>query len=66
MFPKVIKNEGDYEAALSRIGELMDAEPNTSEGDELELLATLVELYEERSHPIEMPELASLQRTRRP
>jgi HTH-type transcriptional regulator/antitoxin HigA len=54
---KIIKTEEDYQAALSRIDELMDAEPNTSEGDELELLVTLVELYEDKKYPIEMPDV---------
>ncbi len=52
---KVIKTEGDYQRALARIDKLMNAEPNTPEGDELELLATLVELYEEKKYPIDMP-----------
>ena len=53
---KIIKTDEDYKVALSRIDELMDAEPNTSEGDELELLITLVELYEDKKYPIEMPD----------
>jgi len=53
---KIIKTEGDYQRALARINELMDAEPNTPEGDELELVATLVELYEENKYPIDMPD----------
>lgn len=53
---KVIKAEGDYKRALARIDELMDAEPNTPEGDELELLVTLVELYEEKKYPIDLPD----------
>jgi len=52
---KVIKTEGDHQRALARIDELMDAEPNTPEGDELELLVTLVELYEEKKYPIDIP-----------
>lgn len=56
MVPKIIKNESDYEAALDRVNELMDAEPGTPEGDELELLATLVELYEKEVHPIDLPD----------
>ena len=52
---KVIKTEEDYQNALSRIDELMDARPNTPEGDELEFLVTLVELYEKK-YPIEMPD----------
>jgi HTH-type transcriptional regulator/antitoxin HigA len=56
MIPKIIKNETDYEAALGRIDELMDADPGTAEGDELELLVTLVEMYESKAHPIDLPD----------
>ena len=56
MVPKVIKTEEEYESALGRIEELMDAEPETAEGDELELLATLVEVYEEKHYPIALPD----------
>ena len=56
MIPKVIKTEEEYESALARIEELMDAEPATPEGDELELLATLVEVYEEKHYPIALPD----------
>lgn len=56
MFPKIIKNEADYEMALARIDEIMDADPGTAEGDELELLVTLVELYEKVAHPIDLPD----------
>ena len=56
MVAKVIKTERDYEAALERIEQLMDAVPDTPEGDELELLSTLVELYEDEHYPIELPD----------
>lgn len=56
MIPKIIKNETDYEAALGRIDELMDADPETAAGDELELLVTLVELYESKVHSIDLPD----------
>jgi len=56
MIPKIIKNEKEYESALKRIDELMDADPGTPEGDELELLVTLVELYEKSAHPVGLPE----------
>ena len=48
-----VKTEADYETALRRIAELMDAAPNSPEGDELDVLATLVEFYESRHFPIE-------------
>jgi HTH-type transcriptional regulator/antitoxin HigA len=37
MDPKIIKTEEEYESALERIDALMDATPDTPEGDELEL-----------------------------
>jgi HTH-type transcriptional regulator/antitoxin HigA len=53
---KVIKTELDYNSALARIDELMDAMPDTPEFDELELLSTLVEIYEDKNYPIDMPD----------
>jgi HTH-type transcriptional regulator/antitoxin HigA len=50
-----IKHEADYEAALERITFLMDAETDTPEGDELDILATLVEAYEAKYHAIDTP-----------
>jgi len=43
---KPIRIEADYEAALARIDALMDAEPGTPEGEELDVLTDLVEHYE--------------------
>lgn len=64
MQAKLIKTEIEYDLALSRIDELMDALPDTSEGDELELLATLVELYEEKKYPVELPDAVTAIRFR--
>ena len=44
--PKPIRSERAYERSLSRIAELMGADPETREGRELDILADLVELYE--------------------
>ena len=52
---KPIRTERDYQAALEEIDRLMDAEPNTPEGDRLDVLATLVEAWEEVHFPIEEP-----------
>lgn len=46
---KPIRTRADYQAALDRIGTLMDARPGTSRGNELDVLADLVEHYEEKS-----------------
>ncbi|BDA66370.1 hypothetical protein RIVM261_052000 [Rivularia sp. IAM M-261] len=51
-----IKTEADYRAALSEIEALFDAQPGTPECDRLDILATLVEAYEQRHYPIEAPD----------
>ena len=56
MINRLIKNEKDYDAALSRIEQLMDAESGTPEMDELELLTALVEMYEDKHYPIVPPD----------
>jgi len=53
---KPIKTAEDNQTALARIDQLWDAEPNTPEGDELEVLATLVEAFEEANYPIDIPD----------
>ena len=53
---KPIRTEDDYRAALADIDRLMDAEPDTPEGDRLDVLATLVEAWEEKHVPIEEPD----------
>ncbi|MEN8691739.1 MAG: transcriptional regulator [Desulfobacterales bacterium] len=56
MISRLIKNDEDYKKALSRIEELMDAQPDTPEMDELELMTALVEMYEDRHYPICPPD----------
>ena len=56
MIPKIIKTDEDYDRALERIDKLMDAEPGSSDGYELDLLVTLVELYEKEKYPIDLPD----------
>lgn len=53
---KPIRNERDYKKAIKRIETLWDAAPNSSEYDELEVLATLVDAYEAHHHPIDPPD----------
>ncbi len=52
---RAIRTEADYRAALVRIDALMDAEPGTREGEELDVLVDLVELYEGRHVPMGYP-----------
>lgn len=55
---KPIKTEVDYEAALKEIERLMETgvEPDTPEGDRLEVLVTLVEAYEAKHYAIGLPD----------
>src|SRR6266850_288799 len=52
---RAIRSEADYEAALTRINDLMDAEGGTPEGEELDVLTDLVELYEAKHVPMGFP-----------
>ena len=52
---KPIKCEADYDAALARVDDLMDAELDTPQGDELDILVTLIEKYEAQHHSINTP-----------
>lgn len=53
---KPIKTEQDYNSSISRIEELWGAKRDTPEGDELDLLVTLVESYEMKHYPIAPPD----------
>jgi HTH-type transcriptional regulator/antitoxin HigA len=52
-----IRNPSDHESALKRIEALTSAKRDTQDGDELEILATLVDVFESQHFPIESPEL---------
>jgi HTH-type transcriptional regulator/antitoxin HigA len=51
-----IKTARDYTRTLRRIEQLMDAMPGTKNGDELDVLTTLVEAYEAKHHAIYPPD----------
>jgi len=53
---KVIRSEKDYYQALSRIEMLMDAELNSDDGDELDVLSSLVAQFESEHFPIDDPD----------
>jgi HTH-type transcriptional regulator / antitoxin HigA len=48
-----IRTRADYEAAVAEIERLWDTEPGTDDGDKLDILATLVERYENEHWPID-------------
>lgn len=54
---KVIKTQNDYEEALSKLEELMLLNPaqGSEESDQLQLIATLIEAYEENNFPSALP-----------
>lgn len=53
---KPIRSEQDYDKALKRIEEIWGALLGTPDGDELDILATLVEEYEDEHYPIKSPD----------
>lgn len=53
---KPIKTDADYRAALNEIESLMLSAPDTPEGEKLDVLVTLIEAYEARHFPMELPD----------
>ncbi len=53
---KPIRNETDHKKALHQIETLMNAQENTPNGDQLDILVTLVEAYEHKKYPIDLPD----------
>ena len=51
-----IRTETDYKTAIRRIEALWGAAQGTPEGDELDILATLVESYEHEHYGIDLPD----------
>lgn len=53
---KPIKTDKDYQQALTRLEQIFDAPADTVEGDEAEILSLLIEHYENKYYPIELPD----------
>ena len=53
---KPIRTEADYEAALVVIERLWGARTGTPQGDRLDILATLVDAYENEHYPMDPPD----------
>lgn len=51
-----IRTKADYRAALKEIEGLMSAGANTPEGERLDVLATLVEAYENKHYRFDLPD----------
>jgi HTH-type transcriptional regulator / antitoxin HigA len=53
---KPIRAESDYDAALNEVERLWGAKSGTPEGDRLDVLVTLIEVYEAKHHPMDPPD----------
>ncbi|MDQ6967970.1 MAG: hypothetical protein Q9M14_04730 [Mariprofundaceae bacterium] len=53
---KPIKTDTDYRTALKEIESLMMAKADSPEGEKLDVLTTLIEVYEGKHYPIDMPD----------
>lgn len=53
---KPIKTEKDYQEALKRLEMIFDAAPDTTEGDEADILSLLIENYENEFFPMDPPD----------
>jgi len=53
---KPIRTEVDYERALTEIERLWGAKSGTPDGDQLDVLATLIDAYEARHYPMDPPD----------
>lgn len=52
---KPIKTDADYREALKEVESLMMVEPNTPGGEKLDILITLIEAYERKHFPLDLP-----------
>jgi HTH-type transcriptional regulator/antitoxin HigA len=53
---KPIKTKKDYTDAMKRLEAIFDAKPGAKEGDESEILVLLIENYENKHYPIDLPD----------
>ncbi len=53
---KPIKSNRDYQRALKEIEGLMNAKRNTPKGDRLDVLVALVEAWEAKHYPLDLPD----------
>lgn len=53
-----IRTDADYKATLKEVSHLMESDPDlgTPEGDRLDVLVTLVQAYEAKHYPIDLPD----------
>jgi HTH-type transcriptional regulator/antitoxin HigA len=53
---KPIKTKANYRETLKEVESLMGAKANTADGERLDVLVTLIEAYEKKHFPIDLPD----------
>lgn len=53
---KPIRTKADYRKALAEVERLWGAKSGTLEGDRLDVLATLIDVYESEHYPMDQPD----------
>lgn len=53
---KPIRTKTDYRAALKEVETLMSARAGSPEGERLDVMVTLVEAYEKKHYPLDLPD----------
>lgn len=53
---KPIRSKADYDEALAEVERLWGARLGTPEGDRLDILATLIEAYDDKHYPMDPPD----------
>ena len=53
---KPVKTKADYRATLKEVESLMGTKANTADGERLDVLVTLIEAYERKHFPLELPD----------
>jgi HTH-type transcriptional regulator/antitoxin HigA len=51
-----IQSESEYKVALAEVERLWGAKPGTPDGDRLDILVTLIDVYETKNYPMDPPD----------
>lgn len=62
---KQMETEEEYNKAIDRIDQIFDTASGSEEAKELDLLVSMVNLYESKNFPIEEPNAADYKKIRR-
>jgi HTH-type transcriptional regulator/antitoxin HigA len=53
---KPIRNDADHAAAMAEVARLWGAKGGTADGDRLDVLVTLIDVYETKHHALDAPD----------